>query len=71
MQSTTTLEMTSINPAHKETSLLSVLFFLMGAMNVYMFLRRQRDWLSQQGQRVVKIGLVSVTCAALLEALIF
>jgi hypothetical protein len=71
MQSTTTLEMTSINSSNKETSLLSLLFFLMGAMNVYMFLRRQRDWLSQQGQRFLKIGLVSLTCAALLEAVIF
>lgn len=71
MQSTTTWEMTSINPSRKETSLLSLLFFMMGAMNVYIFLRRQRDWLNQQGLRFLKIGLVSVTCAALLEAAIF
>ena len=71
MQSTTTLEMTSINSSKRETSLISLLFFLMGAMNIYIFLRHQRDWLNQQGLRFLKIGLVSVTCAALLEAAIF
>ncbi|MFM1843550.1 MAG: hypothetical protein RLZZ490_2293 [Cyanobacteriota bacterium] len=71
MQSTTTWEMTSISPSKKETSLFSLLFFLMGAMNVYIFLRRQRDWLHQQGLRFFKIGLVSVACAALLEVVIF
>jgi len=71
MQSTTTWEMTSIDSSKRETSLLSLLFFMMGAMNIYMFLRRQRDWLSQQGRRFLKIGLVSATCAALLEMVIF
>jgi hypothetical protein len=71
MQSTTTWEMTSINPSKKETSLLSLLFFMMGAMNMYIFLRRQRDWLHQQGPRFLKIGLVSLTWAALLEVVIF
>ena len=71
MQSTTTLEMTSIDSSKRETSVISLLFFLMGAMNIYIFLRRQRDWLNQQGLRFLKIGLVSLTCAALLEVAIF
>jgi hypothetical protein len=71
MQSTTTWEMTSINPSKKGTSLLSLLFFMMGAMNMYIFLRRQRDWLNQQGFRFLKIGFVSLTCAALLEVAVF
>ncbi|MEY2984132.1 MAG: hypothetical protein RLZZ568_749 [Cyanobacteriota bacterium] len=71
MQPTTTLEMTSINSSHKETSVIALLFFLMGAMNVYLFLRRQRDVLNQRGYYLLKVGLVSVTCAALLEWVFF
>ncbi|AIE72993.1 hypothetical protein D082_04640 [Synechocystis sp. PCC 6714] len=43
----------------------------MGAMNVYIFFRHQRDWLQQQGLRLVKVALASFGCAALLETLIF
>lgn len=71
MQSSSSWAMSSIDATKKETSLLSLLFFMMGAMNVYLFLRRQRDWLTQKGLRFLKLGLVSVTCAALLEVIAF
>ncbi len=71
MQSSTSWAMSSMDTTKKETSLLSLLFFMMGAMNVYIFLRRQQDWLNQQGKRFLKIGLVSLTCAALLEVVVF
>jgi len=69
MQSSQTWAMSSTGTVRKETNWLSLLFFLMGAMNVYIFFRRQRDWLNQQGLRLLKVGLVSVGCAALLETL--
>jgi hypothetical protein len=71
MQSSTTWAMSSIDTTKKDTSLLSLLFFMMGAMNVYIFLRRQRNWLNQQGLRFLRIGFVSLTCAALLEVAVF
>ncbi|MBE9202727.1 hypothetical protein IQ218_03665 [Synechocystis salina LEGE 06099] len=74
MQSSQTWAMSSADTATtatKETNWLSLLFFLMGAMNVYVFFRRQRDWLNQQGLRLIKVALASFGCAALLEALIF
>ena len=71
MQSSQTWGMSSVDTATKQTNWLSLLFFLMGAMNVYIFFRRQRDWLNQQGLRLLRVGLVSFTCAALLEAFVF
>lgn len=63
--------MSSTGVVTKQTNWLSLLFFLMGAMNVYIFFRHQRDWLQQQGLRLVKVALASFGCAALLETLIF
>lgn len=71
MQSSQTWAMSSVDPAHKGTNWLSLIFFLMGAMNVYIFFRRQRDWLQRQGLRFLRVGFVSFTCAALLEVFVF
>lgn len=71
MQSSQTWPSSSTGRVTKEGNLLSLLFFLMGAMNVYIFFRRQRDWLNQQGLRLLKVGLISGGCAALLETLVF
>lgn len=71
MQSSQTWPVFTSGTTRKETNWLSLLFFLMGAMNIYIFLRHQRDWLNQQGLRLLKVGLISGGCAALLETLVF
>ena len=71
MQSSQALPMSSADSPTQKTNWLSLLFFLMGAMNVYIFFRRQRDWLNRQGLRLIRVGLVSFVCAALLEAFVF
>ena len=71
MQPSQTWPVSSQGTVAKEGNLLSLIFFLMGAMNVYIFFRRQRDWLNRQGLRLIKVGLFSGGCAALLETLIF
>lgn len=72
MESQPTWEMSATdNRPQLQTNWLSLLFFLMGAMNVYVFLHRQRNWLSQQGLKLLKIAAISATSAAALELLIF
>ncbi|MBJ7901015.1 MAG: hypothetical protein GC158_14115 [Cyanobacteria bacterium RI_101] len=72
MESQPTWEMSATdNRPQLQTNWLSLLFFLMGAMNVYVFLHRQGNWLSQQGFKLLKIAAISATSAAALELLIF
>jgi hypothetical protein len=67
MQSSSVWEMSSIDTPKRDTSLLSLLFFMMGAMNIYLFLRRQRDWWARPGRRLFQAALVSCAVATLLE----
>lgn len=61
----------SFDAPRKGSSWLSLLFFMMGAMNVYIFFRHQRDWLSKQGLKMLKLLFVSMASAALIESIIF
>jgi len=70
MQSSSVWEMSSIDTPKRDTSLLSLLFFMMGAMNIYLFLRRQRDWWARPGQKLFRVALVACALAALLEIIL-
>jgi hypothetical protein len=48
-------------------SLIALLFFMMGALNLYVALRRKRSWLSSEAQRLLKLVLFSVFLAGAIE----
>lgn len=48
-------------------SLIALLFFMMGALNLYVALRRKRSSLSSEAQRLLKLVLFSILLAGAIE----
>lgn len=52
-------------------SLVAFLFFMVGALHIYVEIQKQKDWLCSEGSRFLKIGLVAATFAGILELAVF
>ncbi|MEB3312059.1 MAG: hypothetical protein VKJ02_17675 [Snowella sp.] len=51
----------------RKMGLVAFLFFMMGALHIYVQLQKQKDWLCSEGFRFLKIGLAAATFAGVLE----
>ena len=55
------------NPKNDKMSLIALLFFMMGALNIYVALRQQKSWLSSLFNPLVRIALSSAILAGAIE----
>lgn len=58
-----------IETEQRKMGLVAFLFFMMGALHIYVQIQKQKDWLCSEGWRFLKVGLVAATFAGILEVL--
>ncbi len=56
-----------IETEQRKMGLVAFLFFMMGALHIYVQIQKQKDWLCSEGLRFLKIGLAAATFAGILE----
>ena len=60
-----------IETGQRKMGLVAFLFFLVGALHIYVEIQKQKDWLCSEGSRFLKMGLVAATFAGILELAVF
>jgi hypothetical protein len=60
-----------IETEQRKMGLVAFLFFMVGALHIYVEIQKQRDWLCSEGSRFLKVGLVAATFAWVLELAVF
>lgn len=58
-----------IETEQRKMGLVAFLFFMMGALHIYVQIQKQKEWLCSEGWRFLKVGLAAAAFAVILEVL--
>ncbi len=60
-----------IEAGQRKMNLVAFLFFMVGALHIYVQIQKQKEWFCSEGSRFLKVSLLAATFAGILEFIIF
>ena len=60
-----------IEAGQRKMGLIAFLFFMLGALHIYVEIQKQKDWFCSEGIRLVRYSLAAATFAGILELLVW